>query len=176
MAGEEHPVADGDSLAALPYRPGVGIMLLNRSGQVFVARRIDMPSDAWQMPQGGIDPGETPLAAAWREMREEIGTDRARLLAESRVWLRYDLPRELVPKLWRGRYRGQQQKWFAFRFLGEDKDIDIATPHPEFSAWRWAPMDELPALIVPFKRQLYRDLIAEFGPLAFGAPESERQA
>lgn len=150
----------------LRYRRGVGIMLLNASRQVFVAKRIDMPGDAWQMPQGGIDKGETPVAAAWREMREEIGTDRATLRAESRDWLRYDLPADLVPRLWGGRFRGQEQKWFAFDFTGSDADIDIAQHHhPEFSDWRWVEMDQLPELIVPFKRQLYIDLVAEFAPL-----------
>lgn len=155
-----------DPLAKLPYRKGVGIMLLDRGGRVFVARRIDMPSAAWQMPQGGIDAGETPLEAAWREMLEEIGTDRAELIAESRRWLRYDLPAELAAQLWRGRFRGQEQKWFAFRFTGTDADIDITRhKHPEFSDWRWAAMAELPDLIVPFKRQLYADLVIEFGAL-----------
>ncbi len=152
--------------ARLPYRRGVGIMLLNSRGEVFVAQRIDMPSDAWQMPQGGIDDGETPEAAAWREMAEETGTSRAELLAESRDWLRYDLPAELIPRLWNGRFRGQEQKWFAFRFTGGDADIDINAGHPEFSAWKWTPMAALPDLIVPFKRQLYRELISEFGHLA----------
>jgi len=152
--------------AGLPYRPGVGIMLLNALGEVFVAQRIDMPSDAWQMPQGGIDAGETPLQAAWREMGEEIGTRHAELLAESRGWHRYDLPAELVPLVWQGRFRGQEQKWFAFRFAGTDAEIDIATGHAEFSAWRWSPVATLPDLIVPFKRQLYADLVAEFGHLA----------
>ncbi len=155
-----------DPSARLTYRKGVGIMLLNRADRVFVARRIDMPSDAWQMPQGGIDAGETPLEAAWREMLEETGTDRAELLAESRRWLRYDLPAELAAQLWRGRFRGQEQKWFAFRFTGADADIDIKRhKHPEFSDWRWARMEELPGLIVPFKRQLYADLVAEFAAL-----------
>jgi len=147
----------------LPYRPGVGLMLLNARGQVFVAQRLDMPSSAWQMPQGGIDPGETPHQAALRELREEVGTDKVEIIAESRDWVRYDLPAELAPKLWAGRYRGQEQKWFVLRFLGTDSDIDIATPEPEFSAWRWAELAELPDLIVPFKRDLYRRLIAEFG-------------
>ncbi|MEA2779788.1 MAG: putative (di)nucleoside polyphosphate hydrolase [Rhodospirillaceae bacterium] len=155
-----------------PYRPGVGIMLLNPQGEVLVARRIDMPSEAWQMPQGGIDKGEEPLEAAWREMHEEIGTDRAELAAESRDWLTYDLPPDLADHIWKGRYRGQRQKWFAFRFLGDDRDIDIATTSPEFSAWKWAAMPELPDLIVPFKRQLYTDLVAEFGHL----PGSGRSA
>jgi putative (di)nucleoside polyphosphate hydrolase len=152
--------------ARLGYRKGVGIMLLNARDRVFVARRIDMPSAAWQMPQGGIDAGETPLEAAWREMLEEVGTDRAELLAESRNWLRYDLPPELARQLWRGRFRGQEQKWFAFRFTGTDRDINIKHhDHPEFSDWRWAEMAELPDLIVPFKRQLYADILAEFEDL-----------
>ena len=159
----KHP--DPARLARLPYRRGVGIMLFGPPGRVLVAKRIDMPSDAWQMPQGGIDEGETPLDAAWREMAEEIGTAKAELLAESRDWLHYDLPAELVPQLWHGRYRGQQQKWFAFRFTGRDDDIDIARENPEFSAWQWAPFDSLPDLIVPFKRTLYRQLLEEFRPL-----------
>jgi putative (di)nucleoside polyphosphate hydrolase len=162
-------------LDRLPYRRGVGIMLLNALGEVFVAQRIDMPSDAWQMPQGGIDEGETPEAAAWREMEEEIGTRSAKLLAESRSWHRYDLPAELVPKLWQGRYRGQEQKWFAFRFTGRDSDIAIDSAHAEFSAWKWTPMAVLPQLIVPFKRRLYSELIAEFGPLTEDANEKERR-
>jgi len=138
-------------------------MLLNRRGQVFVAQRIDMPSAAWQMPQGGIDPGETPHQAALRELCEETGTNHAEIIAESRDWLRYDLPADLVPKLWGGRYRGQEQKWFAMRFLGTDADINIDGKKPEFSAWRWAELAEIPELIVPFKRALYEQLVAEFG-------------
>ena len=152
-----------------PYRQGVGVMLLNRRAEVLVGKRIDMPSDAWQMPQGGIDAGETAEAAAWREMHEEIGTDKAALLAESRDWYFYDLPPDLADQIWRGRFRGQRQKWFAFRFLGQDADIDITTHRPEFSAWKWAPLAELPALIVPFKRRLYADLVSEFGHLAEAA-------
>jgi len=145
------------------YRPAVGIMLLNRAGEVFVARRVDMPTmPAWQMPQGGIDPGETPLQAALRELKEEIGTDKAELLGESRGWLRYDLPAELARAMWGGRYRGQQQKWFAMRFTGTDGDIDLATEHPEFNAWKWLRPERLPEVIVPFKRQLYLDILAEF--------------
>jgi putative (di)nucleoside polyphosphate hydrolase len=159
----------------LPYRRGVGIMLLNALGDVFVAQRIDMPSDAWQMPQGGIDEGETPETAAWREMEEEIGTRAATMLAESRGWYRYDLPAELVPRVWKGRYRGQEQKWFAFRFTGTDADIVIDGTHPEFSAWKWTPVATLPQLIVPFKRQLYSELVAEFGPLAQRANKKERR-
>lgn len=154
-----------EDIARLPDRPGVGIMLLNCDNQVFVAQRLDMRGAAWQMPQGGIDEGEEPRAAALRELEEEIGTARAEVIAESRRWYRYDLPLDLVNRRWGGRYRGQTQKWFALRFLGEDRDIDIATKHPEFSAWRWAARHELPELIVPFKRQLYRDVLAEFAHL-----------
>jgi putative (di)nucleoside polyphosphate hydrolase len=160
----------------LPYRRGVGIMLLNAAGEVLVAQRIDMPSEAWQMPQGGIDVDETPESAAWREMQEEIGTSAATLLAESRRWYRYDLPSELVPRLWQGRYRGQEQKWFAFRFTGTDTDIAIDGHHAEFSRWKWTPMAALPNLIVPFKRQLYADLVAEFGHLAEPNQKDRRHA
>jgi putative (di)nucleoside polyphosphate hydrolase len=147
------------------YRPGVGILLLNRYGQVFVAHRIDMPTmPAWQMPQGGIDPGETPRQAAFRELKEEIGTDMAEILGESRDWLKYDLPPDLARGMWGGRYRGQRQKWFAMRFTGSDADIDIATEHPEFDAWKWLAPERLPELIVPFKRQLYIDILTEFRP------------
>lgn len=139
-------------------------MLFNRDGFVLVAQRLDIPSAAWQMPQGGIDAGETPRQAAMRELREEVGTDRAEIVAESGGWLTYDLPPQLAAKLWGGRYRGQTQKWFAARFLGSDDDIDIATNSPEFSAWKWAPLEALPSLIVPFKRPLYADLVRELGP------------
>ncbi len=154
-----------EEIARLPYRPGVGLMLLNRKNQVFVAQRIDTPRPAWQMPQGGIDEGEAPRDAVLRELEEEIGTSKAEIIAESRRWFDYDLPRDLVPKVWRGRYRGQTQKWFALRFLGEDSDIDIETKEPEFSAWKWAPHEELPEFIVPFKLQLYRAVLAEFADL-----------
>lgn len=152
-------------IKALPYRKGVGAMLANARGEVFVARRNDMLSEAWQMPQGGIDAGEAPRDAAMRELKEEIGTDSARIVAESKRWFTYDLPRELVPKIWGGRYRGQKQKWFLLRFIGRDSDIDINTDDPEFLEWKWAALESLPELIVPFKRKLYQDLVAEFGPL-----------
>jgi len=147
------------------YRPGVGMMLSDRAGRVFVAQRLDAPGEAWQMPQGGIDPGEAPADTALRELREEIGTDKATILGESPDWLRYDLPPELRHKLWRGRYRGQRQKWFALRFDGVDSDIDIATAHPEFSQWRWERPARVPELIVPFKRDLYRAVFDLFAPV-----------
>ena len=153
---------EGGGRARSPYRRGVGIMLLNDKNRVFVAQRIDFPGDAWQMPQGGIDPGESPLAAALRELKEEIGTDKAKPIAESKGWLTYDLPSELGRRVWHGRYRGQRQKWFLMRFTGADADIDLATEHPEFSAWKWVGPAELPRLIVPFKRQLYLELLEQF--------------
>lgn len=166
------PAPAAADMASLPYRPGVGLMLFNRRGQVFVAQRIDMPSAAWQMPQGGIDAGETPRQAAWRELGEETGTDNAAIVAESRAWIRYDLPADLVPRLWGGRYRGQEQKWFALRFLGTDADIAIDGEEAEFSAWRWAELDDIPDLIVPFKRALYRRLVAEFAAVAAAIREN----
>ena len=162
-----------EAIRDLPYRPAVGIMLLDRRGKVFVAQRIDMPSTAWQMPQGGIDKGESPLEAAWRELKEETGTDKAEVIGKSGDWYSYDLPVDLAPKLWRGRFRGQTQKWFVFRFLGGDEDIDIATETPEFSDWKWADVAELPDLIVPFKRALYSQLIEELGH--FGSGETARR-
>jgi len=149
----------------LPYRPCVGMMLINRAGLVFVARRIDTLVEAWQMPQGGIDEGEDPRIAALRELEEEIGTTKAEIMAESRDWLSYDLPEHLVPQLWGGKYRGQKQKWFALRFLGEDSDINIETKHPEFSQWKWVTPAEVPELIVPFKRELYQAVVGEFSSL-----------
>jgi putative (di)nucleoside polyphosphate hydrolase len=131
---------------------------------VFAGRRIDMPAGlpAWQMPQGGIDPGETPREAALRELAEEAGTDRAEIVAESRVLHRYDLPVEIAGRMWGGRFRGQKQLWFAMRFLGEDSDIDIAMPQAEFDAWKWVAPGALPDLIVPFKRAIYIAVLDEF--------------
>jgi putative (di)nucleoside polyphosphate hydrolase len=149
----------------LPYRRCVGIMLLNRRDEVFVGRRIDTTVEAWQMPQGGIDGDEAPRRAALREMKEEIGTDHAEILAESAGWLNYDLPERLVPVVWRGRYRGQTMKWFALRFLGRDSDIDIATEHAEFMAWRWMRPDDLLTAIVPFKHAVYAAVLDEFADL-----------
>jgi len=157
----------------LPYRSGVGIILLDRRGRVFVGRRIDTVAEAWQLPQGGIDTGETPLQAARRELAEETGVTSAELLAESADWYTYDLPAELIGKVWGGRYRGQRQKWFVFRFTGADDEIDIATEHPEFNGWKWIAIDDLPATIVPFKRRLYERLVADFRHLARPADEEE---
>ncbi|GAB3122625.1 RNA pyrophosphohydrolase [Novispirillum itersonii] len=152
-------------LSSLPYRPCAGIMLVNADNKVFVARRIDTDQDAWQMPQGGIDSGENPRDAARRELLEEIGTNAADLLAETDDWLYYDLPADLVGKVWKGRYRGQMQKWFLMRFTGQDSDITLETEHPEFNAWQWVPLADVPRLIVPFKRDIYQQICDRFGPL-----------
>jgi putative (di)nucleoside polyphosphate hydrolase len=146
------------------YRPGVGIVLINDARRVFVGRRIDMPEGwpAWQMPQGGIDAGETPMQAALRELYEETGTDKAEIVAETRDWLHYDLPAPIAATAWRGRFRGQRQKWFLMRFVGEDIDIDLNRHEAEFDAWRWAEPAELPELIVEFKRPVYLALLDEF--------------
>lgn len=150
----------------LPYRKGVGIMLLNAKGEVFVAKRLDQIAEAWQMPQGGVDKGEEPREAALRELEEEIGTNKAEIIAQSPIAYAYDLPDELVPKIWSGSYRGQEQHWFVLRFTGTDADINIHTDHPEFSDWKWIPMQQLPDVIVPFKRELYQSLVDEFAHLA----------
>jgi putative (di)nucleoside polyphosphate hydrolase len=150
----------------LPYRPGVGVMLFNACGQVFVGRRIDTKQEAWQMPQGGIDPGEEPLAAALRELEEETGITKARILAETPDWLSYELPPHLLGTAWRGKYRGQRQKWFAALYLGSDHEIDVQTAHPEFNAWAWMDIDALAAQAVPFKRALYDAIVEQFRPLA----------
>ncbi|MEP9401104.1 RNA pyrophosphohydrolase [Sphingomonas sp. VNH70] len=151
---------------ALPYRPCAGVMLMNRAGQVFVGQRLDSTLEAWQMPQGGIDPGEDAIAAAVRELREETGVqaDKVRLIAEAPEELFYDLPDDMVGRIWQGKWRGQRQRWFLFAFDGEDSDIDIATPEPEFRAWRWADPQDLPGMIVPFKKTLYEAVLAAFSP------------
>ena len=144
------------------YRRCVGLMLVNDAGLVFTARRLDTPDDAWQMPQGGIDADETPRQAGMRELREETGTDKASIVAESRYWLSYDLPEELRRRLWGGRYRGQTQKWFLLRFAGTDADFMLDGAEPEFSEWQWSAPDQLTRLIVPFKRDVYARVVAEF--------------
>ena len=150
--------------AALPYRPAAGVMLLNRDGRVWVGQRLDSTLEAWQMPQGGLDPGEDAQDGALRELGEETGIARehVEILARCPVELFYDLPDDLVGKLWNGKWRGQRQTWFLMRFLGEDGDVDLQTPEPEFRAWRWADPAELPALIVPFKHRLYEDVLEAF--------------
>ena len=148
------------------YRKGVGIMLINDRREVWVGRRVGVAEDAWQMPQGGIDAGETPRQAALRELAEETGTDAAEIVAESVDWLSYDLPPETAARVWGGRFRGQRQKWFALRFTGADADFDLETHHQrEFAAWRWVAPDQLTRLIIPFKRPIYEAVIAEFGDL-----------
>ena len=164
------------SASDLPYRPCVGVMLLNRDNLVWTGCRADMPGEPegpgqwWQMPQGGIDEGEEPYQGALRELYEETSIRSVERLAESRDWLTYDLPDELVGKAWKGRYRGQKQKWFVLRFTGDDSEIDIHEPgggghKPEFMSWKWQPMPDLPKLIVPFKRAVYEALVAEFSHL-----------
>lgn len=145
-----------------PYRPCVGIMLINGQNQVFVAQRLDHPSNAWQMPQGGIDTDEDPKAAAFRELKEEIGTNQASLIAVASKEYTYEIPASLNKKFWQGRYRGQSQLWFLMRYEGKDEDINLDTEHPEFSAWRWIPLDELLGNIVHFKREVYEEVIKEF--------------
>lgn len=153
-----------EELATLPYRRNVGIVLMNAEGKVFAAQRIDGPPEAWQMPQGGIDKGEKPKEAALRELFEETGVrpELVETLAKTEDWVTYDLPLEIAGQIWGGKYRGQQQKWFLFRFLGQDGDVNIATEHPEFSQWQWMAADEVVGRIVPFKRAVYEQVFKEF--------------
>ena len=159
-------------MSDLPYRRNVGAVLFSQNGLVFVARRADMPNaegpaGGWQLPQGGIDEGEDPATAILRELEEEIGTRNAKVIGEHPDWLTYDLPANLLGIAWRGQYRGQRQRWFAMRFLGDDGDIRLdLDPHPEFDAWRWVSLAELPALAVPFKRAIYQTLVESFAKFA----------
>jgi len=151
--------------ASQSYRPGIGIVLLNKEYQVFVGQRRDMKSTAWQMPQGGIDEGETPWEAWQRELLEEVGTDKVQYVTETKEWLTYDLPADLAAHFWGGRFRGQRQKWFLLEFTGEDNDINIETENPEFLAWKWAPLESVAGVIVPFKKALYERVVEEFSPI-----------
>ena len=159
-------------MSTLPYRDNVGAALFNAAGLVLVARRADLPNaegapGGWQLPQGGMDKGEDPRVAIFRELEEEIGTARAEILAEHPEWLTYDLPPDLIGKALKGKYRGQRQRWFALRFTGSDEDIRLdLDPHPEFDAWRWAKLSDLPALAVPFKREIYEVLARDFARFA----------
>ena len=157
-------MSKGIDRESLPYRPAAGVMLLNRERKVWVGQRLDSTLEAWQMPQGGLDPGEEPHAGALRELEEETGIARhlVEILARCEEQLLYDLPDDLLGKVWNGKWRGQRQTWFLMRFLGEDRDVNLQTPEPEFRAWKWADPQELPALIVPFKQGLYRDVLKAF--------------
>jgi putative (di)nucleoside polyphosphate hydrolase len=163
------------SFKSLPYRPCAGLAVFNRTGKVFIGRRIDGPehvddTHVWQMPQGGIDAGEDPWPAALRELYEETNIQSIEKLGEIKEWLTYDIPREIVGQAWGGKYRGQTQKWYALRFTGKESEIDIAHPagghEPEFVEWRWEPIENLPRLIVPFKRPVYERIVQEFTPFA----------
>lgn len=155
-----------EAIAQLPYRRNVGVMLMNSAGLVFVGQRLDNPGPAWQMPQGGLDEGETPREAGLRELEEETGVrpELVDIVAETEDWLSYDLPHDVVPRIWKGRYRGQEQKWLLMRFLGTDDQVQIETEHPEFSRWRWMDPAELVDNIVPFKRDVYTRVLSAFEP------------
>jgi putative (di)nucleoside polyphosphate hydrolase len=156
-------VVTGGSEPPAGYRAGVGMVVIGPGQRLFLGRRTGAGAGWWQMPQGGIDPGESPQQAAWRELREEIGSDRALLLGESAGWHTYEVHETLRPPFWQGRWRGQAQKWFAFRFAGRDEDIDLGGDGGEFDAWRWASRNEVLRAAVDFKRPVYRAVLEEFG-------------
>jgi putative (di)nucleoside polyphosphate hydrolase len=159
------PPAAGNPVDDRFYRPGVGILLLNSRNEVFVGRRIDLEKEAWQMPQGGIDEGESARDAVFRELREEIGTGNAIVVAESKRWLYYDVPADAVGQRWKGRWRGQKQRWFVMLFKGQDDEIDVHTEHPEFSEWKWVSPSALPGIAASFKRRLYADVLGDFSEI-----------
>ena len=149
-------------ISKLPYRASVGLMILNNELKVFVGKRVDSRTEAWQMPQGGIDDGESPEGAALREMEEEVGTNNAQIIAATKEWYKYDLPKHLVGKLWNGKYRGQRQKWYLLKFLGGDNEINLNKYCREFTEWKWVEIEELPQIIVSFKKNLYISVMEEF--------------
>ena len=155
-----------EDIAKLPYRPCVGVMLVNAEGLVFVGQRKDRDEDAWQMPQGGVEKGEHAEIAALRELEEETGIapNSVSIVTQTEGWLPYDLPINMVTNIWKGKYRGQEQKWFLMRFHGADSEINLETDHQEFSEWRWLPVDDLAANIVPFKREVYERVVEAFRP------------
>lgn len=163
--------ADNKELSQLPFRPGVGMMIIDKEDRVFVGKRIDSKANGWQMPQGGIDLGETPSSAALREMEEEIGCSNGKIIAESKNWYSYRIPDVLIPRLWDGKYCGQKQKWFLIRFFGKDSDIDIKTKHPEFDQWKWVNLDDLLTDIIPFKLKLYKQVTNEFRQILYKSEE-----
>lgn len=152
-------------VSELPFRQGVGMMIIDKNNRVFVGKRVDSKTNGWQMPQGGIDLGETPSSAALREMEEEIGSGKGEIIAESKKWYSYRVPTFLIPRLWNGKYCGQRQKWFLIRFTGEDSDINIATENQEFDQWKWLDFDQLLIDIIPFKFKLYEQVVDEFKSL-----------
>lgn len=157
--------SDNINYHSLPYRRGVGMMIINDEGKVLLGKRIESRYEAWQMPQGGIDGAETPSKAVRREMLEEIGCDKGEIIAETKSWYSYDIPKFLVSKLWDGQYKGQKQKWFLIKFTGKDSEININTDNPEFREWCWADTSDMAELIVPFKKILYEAVLKEFNPL-----------
>jgi putative (di)nucleoside polyphosphate hydrolase len=163
MHSKDDPVTP-EEIEQLPYRKNVGVMLINADGHVFVGQRIDSTVPAWQMPQGGIDKDEKPKKAALRELEEETGVpkDLVTVVAKTKGWISYDLPHDLIPKIWKGRFRGQKQKWFLMRFEGSDDQVNIVQKHQEFSEWRWLPVEDLVENIVPFKRAVYQQVIEAF--------------
>lgn len=154
--------SDKDSSEDLPFRHGVGMMIINKQRHIFVGKRVESKFEAWQMPQGGILTGETPSRAVFREMKEEIGSDAGNIIAETKKWYSYNIPDFLISKLWSGQFKGQKQKWFLVEFTGSDSDINVDTETPEFREWRWVPVDEILDIIVPFKKRLYSAVLKEF--------------